>query len=61
MINIREIIFRHFAIRRLPHFFPQFGSAPWPLQDDRIVDDLFLKLPPSGLFRHAPGLEQEGH
>jgi hypothetical protein len=68
MINVRETVLRylcHFAIRRLPHFFPQFGAAPGPLQDDRIVDDLFRdnpirKLPSPGLFRHLSKFNTDG-
>jgi hypothetical protein len=55
----------HRAIRRLPNIFPQFGSAPRAIQDDRIVDDfrrdgLFRKSCPR-LFRHFSILQQEGY
>jgi hypothetical protein len=55
-----EIVLPHFAIRRLPHFFPQFGSAPGPFQDDRIVDDLFRRLPSLRFFRHFPEFSADG-
>ena len=59
VIDVRKIVPGHFAIRRLPHFFPQFGAAPGPLEDDRIVDDFLRdnfprKLPPPDLSRHFP-------
>jgi hypothetical protein len=60
MIDVREIVLRHFAIRRLPHFFPQFSSAPGPLQDYRIVDNLYRKPPSPGLFRHSPKFIADG-
>ena len=52
--DIGEIVFGHPAIRRLPHFFPQFGPAPWPLQDDGIVNGLLLKRSPDGAFSALP-------
>jgi hypothetical protein len=59
VIDVRKIVLRDLAIRCLPHFFAQFGAAPGPLQDDRIVDDflrdnLFRKLPSPGPSRHLP-------
>ncbi len=62
VIDIRGIVLRHFAIRRLPHFFPQSGAAPGPLQDERVVDGFFLR---NGRFtpfsRQLPSLPQMGH
>ena len=60
MVDVREIVLGHFAIRRLPHFFPEFGSAPGPFEDDRIVDDLFRRLSSLGLFRHLLEFRADG-
>jgi len=54
MIDVGEIVLRHGAIRRLPYFFPQPGSAPGSLQNERFVDGFFLKRPLSGFSRHSP-------
>ena len=56
MIDVRKIVLRHLAIRHLPHFFPQFGSAP-------IVSSIIFcgncGLP--ALFATLPSLAQMGH
>jgi hypothetical protein len=60
-IDVGEVVLRNPTLLRLPHFFPQSGSTPGPLQQDRFVYGLFPEGLPAGHLRHASMLAQMGH